>query len=452
MDAGRSYQASATDRIGPYDVQALLGRGATATVYQCRHAALDRLVAVKVLHPHVARNPVALKRFVREGRALSRIAHPNVVEVFDVGAHEGVPYLVMSLVAGEDLGAYCRRHAPMSVSTIADCILPALWGIAAAHEAGVIHRDLKPSNIRMTRDHRGKPVPKVLDFGVSKLDDGGESNLTETEGVLGTVSYMAPEQLRSARSVDARSDVYSLGVILYECATGRRPFRGESRYDVMHAILTAPVEPPTRVRPDLPLQFEEAVMRAMDRAPSGRYGSMRGLASALAPFASSPATWLDGFEPARRLDRLPETEGPHFEMPSFTLASESGRTRAQRWRPLGALAVGGVVIAGATVTALTLWNVRPARTASPAAAPQGPARVDERPPVASARDVLLVEAPPARAPITAAPLVPSPPSSTMVARPRPAVPAQSARTTPSALPAATPMLEERGANGAPILE
>jgi serine/threonine-protein kinase len=357
----------------------------------------------------------------------------------------------MSLVEGEDLGAYCQRHVPMSVSTIADCILPALWGIAAAHKAGVIHRDLKPSNIRMTRDHQGNPIPKVLDFGVSKLDaDDSESELTETEGVLGTLSYMAPEQLRSARSVDARSDVYSLGVILYECATGRRPFRGESRYDVMHAILTAPVEPPTSVRPDLPRPFEEVLLRAIDRKPSSRYGSVRELASALAPFASSRPTWLDGFEPAGRLHGLAETEGAHLEMPSFTLASESGRGGAPGWRPLGILAIGALV-AGATVTGLTLGRVPRAPRASLATTTQGPPRVKEGAPAASARNILRVEAPLAPAPVTAALLAPSPPS-TVLPRPRHAVPPQSARTVSSARPAATPVLEEQGANGAPILE
>jgi serine/threonine protein kinase len=452
MDARRGFQASTAERVGAYEVQDLLGRGATATVYQCRHAALGRLVAVKVLHPHVARNPVALKRFVREGRALSRIAHPNVVEVFDVGDHEGTPYLVMSLVEGEDLGAHLRRHDPMSASMIADCILPALWGIATAHEAGVIHRDLKPSNIRMTRDHQGRPVPKVLDFGVSKLDgDDGESDLTETEGVLGTVSYMAPEQLRSARNVDARSDVYSLGVILYECATGRRPFRGESRYDVMHAILTAPVEPPTRLRPDLPREFEEAILRAMERKACSRYGSVRELGAALAPFASSRPTWLDGFEPAGRLHSPHETGGSHSEMPSFTLASHSNEAGARGRRPLATLAIRAAAVAAATVAALTLWSHRPAGTTSPAAATRGPARVEEGLPNPSVRNVLLVDAPPALVPATAA-SSPTNPSSTIGLRTRRAVPPPSARTIPSALPAAMPVLEEHGANGAPILE
>jgi serine/threonine-protein kinase len=451
MDAGRWSKASTTERIGAYRVQRLIGRGATAAVYQCRHVALGRLVAVKVLHPHVARNAIALKRFVREGRALSRIAHPNVVEVFDVGDHEGVPYLVMSLVEGEDLGAYRQRHHPMSVSVIADCILPALSGIAAAHEAGVIHRDLKPSNVRMTRDHQGNPFPKVLDFGVSKLDgDDAENDLTQTEGVLGTVSYMAPEQLRSARSASERSDVYSLGVILYECATGQRPFRGESRYDVMHAILTAPVEPPTRVRPDLPRQFEEVILRAMEREPSSRYGSVRELGAALAPFGSSRATWVDAVEPAGRLHSIYKNENAHSEMPSFTLVSESGRASGPRRQALGALAMGGALVAAATIAALALGDARPARTASPADVTKVLFREEEGAPTASTRTVLVVDTPPAPA-SDAVPLAPNL-QPTISPRARRSVPRPVAQAVPSALPSAAPVLEEQGANGAPILE
>ncbi|MDP9001222.1 MAG: serine/threonine protein kinase, partial [Myxococcota bacterium] len=206
-------------RIGSYEILRLLGRGETAAVYECRHTSLGRLAAVKILHPHLARDRSAAKRFLREGRTLSRIDHPNVVEVFDVGERDNVPYLVMSLVDGDDLEEHFRQYHPMMVGHIADCMLPVVAAVAAAYDAGVVHRDVKPSNIRLAVDHRGKLVPKVLDFGISKLtgDERGPK-LTATDGMLDTVSYMSPELLRSSKHANVRSDVYSLGVILYRAA------------------------------------------------------------------------------------------------------------------------------------------------------------------------------------------------------------------------------------------
>src|SRR6185312_6161563 len=183
-------ERSPVERVGAYEVQGFLGSGATASVYRCRHSTLGKIAAIKVLHGHLARNPAAAARFLREGRAVSRIAHPNVIEVFDVGEHEGAPYLVMSLAEGEDLDEYVRRQHPMAIAAIADCILPIVAAVAAAHDAGVVHRDLKPSNIRVTRDTRGAVVPKVLDFGISKVTHGEERELTESEALLGTALYM----------------------------------------------------------------------------------------------------------------------------------------------------------------------------------------------------------------------------------------------------------------------
>jgi serine/threonine protein kinase len=271
-------------RVGPYAIERFLGAGSMANVYAARHTENGRLAAVKVLHPHLIRDRIATARLLREARALSRISHPNVVKVFDVGDNDA-PYFAMELIDGEDLTQYLRRLQPMSVGQIAGCMLPVVDAIAAAHAARVVHRDLKPSNILFTRDGRGSLVPKVLDFGISKpQEDRSISGLTETGAALGTVSYMSPEQLRSAKRVDARSDIYALGVLLYECATGQRPFHGESTYDLMHAILTAHLAPPSFLRPNIPPDFDALVLRAMAREPARRFASVYELRRALAAF------------------------------------------------------------------------------------------------------------------------------------------------------------------------
>jgi serine/threonine-protein kinase len=269
-----------------------------ASVYECRHATLDRPAAVKVLHAHLARDRVSVGRFLREGRALARIDHPNVVEVFDVGEHDRVPYLVMSLVDGDELQDHLRHHHPMSPSGIADCVLQVIAAVAAAHDAGVVHRDVKPSNVRVARDHRGMAVPTVLDFGISKLtgDERGQK-LADIDELLGTASYMAPEQLRSARQAGGRGEVYTLGVILYLAIAGKPPFDGDSAYDLMRAILTAQVLRPSAIRRDIPAALDAIVLRAMARDPSQRFSSARELGSALAAFSSDPAAWRAEFSP-----------------------------------------------------------------------------------------------------------------------------------------------------------
>jgi serine/threonine-protein kinase len=285
----------ARGRVGPYEIRRFLGRGATGSVYACRHAVLGRDVAVKLLHPHLALDRVASARFTREGQAAARIRHPCVVEVFDVGEHEGIPFLVMELVEGDDLATHLHQRGPLPIGAIADVMLGVVAGVAAAHQAGVVHRDLKPANIRLGTDHLGHPRAKVLDFGISKMNDCGLGELTDTDRALGTTSYMAPEQLRSAKHVDERSDVYGLGVILYECITGRLPFEADGVYDRMHAILTESVAPPRAFRPEVPPSLEALVLRAMDRAPEDRLPSARLLGQELAAFASDSAHWRREF-------------------------------------------------------------------------------------------------------------------------------------------------------------
>ncbi|MBI5512574.1 MAG: serine/threonine protein kinase [Deltaproteobacteria bacterium] len=268
---------------GRYGIEALLGEGSSSTVFRATHVGTGRAVAVKFLHASLLNDPIAVKRFAREARAASRVQHPNVVDVLDAGiAESGRPYLVTELLEGETLAAALKsRPGPWSVQEVASLLLPLLEALALAHEGGVIHRDVKPENIFLHAPRGGRPTPKLLDFGVSKIlrQEPGRTLLTIPGEVFGTPLYMSPEQALSARDTDARTDVWSVGVLLYRMLVGKMPFEaptvGALLQAVHHALPTSPTS--LGVHPAV----SAVILQCLAKLPSERFLDARVLKNAL---------------------------------------------------------------------------------------------------------------------------------------------------------------------------
>jgi serine/threonine protein kinase len=276
---------------GKYRIDRAVASGGMAAIFAAEHVVLGQRVAVKVLFAESARNPETVERLLREARASARLQTAHVARVLDAGVLDNTaPFLVMEYLDGRDLGAVAAQRGPMPPEEVADFVLQALEGLAHAHAAGIIHRDLKPSNLFLTEMPDGSQILKVLDFGVSKSltpDPGGSmaKALTGSQ-VIGSPMYMSPEQVRNARGVDARSDIFSLGITMYELLTGVMPFEGDGVGETLAAILdAAPVAPRTHA-PSLPKSLEKVVLRCLKKAREDRYSTVAELARALAPFGS----------------------------------------------------------------------------------------------------------------------------------------------------------------------
>jgi len=271
--------------LGRYLLIRVLGEGGMATVYEATDRDLDRRVAIKTLHERRALSNDTRLRFLREGQTASRIRHPHVAAIYDVGRGSR-PYLVMEYLEGEDLARRLTRQTLLTVQQTADLIVPVVAAVAAAHDLGVIHRDLKPDNIFLSAEH-GSIRPKVLDFGISKISDQpGLQALTTTGEFLGTLSYASPEQAQGEKSLDGRSDQYSLGVILYQCCTGRPPIVEASFPALLQRVVAGDFAAPRALNSQLPIAFEDLILTAMARDPARRFPSTRALGRALLEFAS----------------------------------------------------------------------------------------------------------------------------------------------------------------------
>ena len=279
---------------GKYRVERVLGVGGMGYVVAAMHLELGQRVAVKFLMPELCKNEEPVMRFLREARAAVRIRNEHVARVIDVGKLDtGAPYMVMEYLEGNDLADELEREKRLSVETSVDYILQASEAIAEAHTLGIVHRDLKPSNLFLTWRADGSALVKVLDFGISKAmvneEGGAAASLTGTQALLGSPSYMSPEQVRKPKTVDVRTDVWALGVILYELLTGTQPFTAETPMSVLAAVVSDPTPSVRETRPDIPIEIQAVIERCLAKDPKKRYQSIAELANALAPFASPSA-------------------------------------------------------------------------------------------------------------------------------------------------------------------
>jgi serine/threonine-protein kinase len=270
-----------------YRVERVLGEGGMGVVVAAVDTALERRVAIKFLLPEYSQHREASTRFMREARAAVKIQSEHIARVIDVSAMaNGSPYMVMEFLEGGDLAHVLEQRGPLPVDQAVWFVLQAADAIAEAHSYGIVHRDLKPANLFLANQPDGSAKVKVLDFGISKNTlagtDGTDPSLTRTSSMMGSPLYMSPEQMRSSKDVDARTDIWALGIILYELLTSRLPFDAASIPELSAKILLDQPEP--LGRPDVPPELERAVMRCLSKDPNGRFPSIAEMAMAIAPF------------------------------------------------------------------------------------------------------------------------------------------------------------------------
>ena len=406
-----------------YRVERVLGEGGMGVVVKAMHLQLHQPVAVKFLLPAVLGHPQIVQRFLREAQAAVRLKSEHVARVIDVGSLEsGAPYMVLEYLEGSDLSNFSR--AQLSVGSFVDLVLQACEALAEAHLLGIVHRDIKPANFFIARGTDGARILKVIDFGISKMPVIDGDNLTATQAVMGTPAYMSPEQMRSSRDVDHRSDIWALGVVLYELLQGTQPF-GSDTFSAM--VIKVVTEPLPQFTVKLPGDLAAVVYRCLEKDPARRFQNVAELAQALAPYAQTKTQaaisvqrtrsiigleahrWVTQPAPARRA-------GP----PSTLSGAAGGRTTpptsGQRWPTLA-----GLGVLAAAVVAVVFVSANGGRSGDSKS-------VDGRPAV---RPVIGVPLPPAEAPPLAAPPR-TPPNAVIAVSPPPA------EAPPLAAPPRTP--------------
>ena len=345
--------APGTRIAGRYVVGSLLDSGAMGHVVSARHELLGHQVAIKVIKREVAKRHEMVERFVREARTMASLQHDNIVRALDCGTlADGTPYVVMELLSGRTLREELRRRGALPVEEAVDFILQACDGLSAAHAKGIVHRDLKPSNLFLT----GATV-KILDFGISKLPKTTEHepSLTDTSVMLGSPSYMSPEQVRLSKSVDVRSDIWGLGVVLYTLLTAKLPFVAEG-FSAICAAVVADTPPPLRgYRPSIPEGLEAVVLRCLEKSPEWRYADAAELARALAPFGSDRGRAIAARLVYRR-PRVPSAhelaEGPDEQTEATSVVAPQATTAPRRrWIAAAGLGVLAVLVAAFAMSA-----------------------------------------------------------------------------------------------------
>lgn len=379
------YFAPGALLAGKYRIEMALARGGMSVLLAAFHEGLDVRVAIKILRQAPWLDEGSVARFVREARTLAKLRSDHVVRVLDVGrTDDGAPYIAMELLHGHDLATELQKRGSLDVEEAVDFVLQAIDAIAEAHSLGIVHRDLKPANLFVESRRDGSRVLKVLDFGIAKpLGRADDTSITASDGVLGSPTYMAPEQIRAAKDLDERVDVWALGVVLFELVAGRPPFDGGSAGEVMAAILERDAPPLRSLAGPMPLALEACVARALRRAPQKRFASVAEMARALAPFGSTASRAC--VERASRLlgDDGRATDGAFARTsptPSAASTLASPQTRAA-WIGVGVLAVAaiGIFAYRSTTRAPTPVNA----VAAPSIASAAPSPVTTDPPSAA---------------------------------------------------------------------
>jgi eukaryotic-like serine/threonine-protein kinase len=382
---------------GKYRLTRLLGQGGMGTVWEGVHESLGTRVAVKFIDTEYAASDDVRARFVNEAKAAARLRSKHVVQVYDQGVgDDGRPYIVMEFLSGEPLDRRLDRLGRLSPEETARVVLHVCRALARAHESGIVHRDLKPENVFLVHDEEDDTdIAKVVDFGIAKITDTspGGSSSTRTGAVLGTPQFMSPEQARGLRSVDRRTDLWSLGVIAYRCLVGSLPFKGEAVGDLLVNICTSDALVPSAIEPSVPSGFDAWVRRALAREPADRFQSPADLADTLAVVCGVEGK-LGGISSGRR--ELPSTDGPIVPgavtaAPLATTPAPFSRSRRPPWAVLAVLfvALTAAVVVGARAVMhaepeppTTAAGAVPAQPGLPTAAP--PAPTPEVTPVTSA--------------------------------------------------------------------
>jgi serine/threonine-protein kinase len=433
-----------------YRVERVIGIGGMGVVVAATHVALHQRVALKFMLPSVAANGESIERFLREARAIARLRSMHVPRVLDVGTLEtGEPFMVMELLEGQDLAKVLAQYGPLPVADVVDYVRQACEALVEAHGLGIVHRDLKPDNLFLSRDARGRGQIKVLDFGISKSISADAANLalTRTSAVMGSPLYMSPEQMKASRDVDARTDIWSLGVTLYQLVVGEVPFHAESPMALGAKVLHEQPTPPMLTRPEIPKALNDLILRCLEKDPARRYKDAAALEQALArvdptaeadPLAPPAAT--TGPRVSLGAGGTPPS-GSHTLPFSATELAHDTPVLARRATRLGALAIVAIALVGTALVVARMGSSGTASESAPASAfkPSSLGAVD-----APSAPPIIAPAPVASTPQAAASSSSPPaPSTTALSRPRPPTPA------PTVVPKREPPAHAPSASAAP---